>query len=151
MAELPSRRRWLRAIVLLAAGALAACGADDREARRQAAGANPGLPQLLAVAKPDAGRRLFGQCAACHTIGRGAGHRAGPNLHAILGRPIAGDPRYGYTAALEARGGRWTVEAMDAWLQSPARFAPGTKMNYPGMADPLDRADMIAYLRAAGE
>jgi cytochrome c len=35
---------------------------------------------------------------------------------------------------------------MEAWLASPARVAPGTKMIFPGMPDALARADLIAYL-----
>ena len=57
-------------------------------------------------------------------------------------------PRFGYTAALQRIGGRWTPERMDAWLTNPRRFAPGTSMGYPGLADPLARADLIAYLSA---
>jgi cytochrome c len=37
---------------------------------------------------------------------------------------------------------------MDAWLAAPAKFAPRTSMAYPGMRDPLMRADVIAYLQA---
>ena len=36
---------------------------------------------------------------------------------------------------------------MDRWLTNPARVAPGTTMGFPGIADPLERADVIAYLQ----
>ncbi|WP_343228415.1 c-type cytochrome [Sphingomonas yunnanensis] len=131
---------------------LAGCGDGDVAARRKALAANPTLATRLAAADAGRGARLFGQCAACHTIGAAAGDRNGPNLHGAMGAPVAGvSPRYGYTAALRGRGGRWTDAAMDAWLTDPAAVAPGTAMRFPGVRDPLDRADLIAYLHRQSE
>ncbi|PZO79639.1 MAG: cytochrome C [Sphingomonas hengshuiensis] len=144
--------RVMLAALLLAALLLAGCGGGDgdRAGRLARAGASPDLPALLRVADADAGRRAFGQCAACHTIGAGGQALAGPNLHAILGRPVAGDPRFGYTQALKDHGGRWDDARMDAWLAAPARVVPGTRMAFAGVRDPMERADLIAYLRSAG-
>ncbi len=136
---------------LLGGLALAGCSDGDREARRQAAGPDPSLSALLRVASPEAGGRLFGACAACHTIGKGGGNRAGPNLHGIMGQPIAANPSFGYSYALKSVSGSWTPKRMDAWLAGPARVAPGTSMIFQGMRDPLDRADMIAYLQAQSD
>ncbi|MGK6322657.1 c-type cytochrome [Sphingomonas sp. DT-51] len=139
-----------RAAALLSvslAGLLAGCGDGDVAARRRALGPRATLAQRLAAADAGRGRRLFGTCAACHTIGAGAGDRDGPNLHGVTGAPIAGvSPRFGYTAALRARGGTWDDAALDAWLADPAAVAPGTAMRFAGVRDPLDRADLIAYL-----
>ncbi|MBB3695461.1 c-type cytochrome [Sphingomonas sp. BK580] len=141
-----SARRVPLAVAALAL--LAGCGDGDVAARRTALGANPTLAARLAAADADRGARLFGQCAACHTIGAGAGDRNGPNLRGVMGAPVAGvSPRFGYTAALRARGGRWTAAAMDNWLADPAAVAPGTAMRFAGVRDSLDRADLIAYLR----
>lgn len=138
--------RWR---TMLACLLLAACSGDDREARRRAAGPSPDLAVLLRVANVDSGERLFGRCAACHAIRRGATDRNGPTLFGVMGAPVAQvSARFGYTAALQRAGGRWTPARMDAWLASPQRFAPGTSMGFPGLADPLDRADVIAYLQA---
>ena len=130
---------------------LAGCGdgGADRAARLSAAGPNPDVAALLRVADAGTGERLFNACAACHAIRKGAPDRNGPNLFGAMGAPVAGvSPRFGYTAALQRIGGRWTPERMDAWLTNPRRFAPGTSMGYPGLADPLARADLIAYLSA---
>lgn len=128
---------------------LVGCGDGEREARRAKLGPDPSLEARMTVADPSAGASLFGPCAACHTIGRGGADLAGPNLHAIMGAPVGRrHDRYGYTAALRAVGGVWSDEAMDAWLASPARVAPGTKMIFPGMPDALARADLIAYLHS---
>ncbi|WP_264048590.1 c-type cytochrome [Methylobacterium flocculans] len=141
--------RW-RAVAALAA-ALSGCG-DDGAERRQALGANPSLSDALKVASDERGGRLFGRCAACHTIKKGAGDRGGPGLFGVMGTPITGSSRhFAYTGALRSRGGIWSPDRMDAWLASPAKFAPGTSMTFPGIEDALDRADVIAYLRTQSD
>ncbi|WP_062111189.1 c-type cytochrome [Aureimonas sp. AU40] len=143
------RRPPRGAALLLCALFLSGCGDGEREARRAKLGPDPTLEARMAIADPSAGASLFGPCAACHTIGRGGVDLAGPNLYAVMGAPIGRrHDRYGYTAALRAVGGVWSDEAMDAWLADPARFAPGTKMTFPGMPDALARADLIAYLHS---
>ncbi|MGE7206757.1 c-type cytochrome [Sphingomonas sp. NPDC019816] len=138
-------------IALLSTLVLTGCGDGDRAARLKAAGPNPSLDALMKVADADAGARTFGQCLACHTIGKGELDRAGPNLHGIMGKPVAGgSDRYGYTAALKKVGGVWDRPTMDRWLTAPQRFAPGTKMTFAGLSDPLARADVIAYLEREG-
>ena len=143
------RARAGRGLLLFGLLLLSACADDDGAARRRVLGDHPGLDAALRVADPRRGGRLFGQCAACHTIGPGAGDRNGPNLFGVMNKPVASNsPRYGYTAALSALGGTWTPEAMDRWLADPAKVAPGTRMQFSGLADPLDRADVIAYLQS---
>ncbi|KQM65421.1 MULTISPECIES: c-type cytochrome [unclassified Sphingomonas] len=129
---------------------LAGCGGGDadRAGRLRSAGPNPDLTALLRVADVGAGRRAFGQCAACHTIGVGGQSLAGPNLHDIMGRGVASNPRFGYTQALIDHGGRWDAARMDAWLAAPARAVPGTRMAFVGVRDPMERADLIAYLQS---
>lgn len=129
---------------------LAGCGGGDadRAGRLRAAGAGADLATLLRHADSGAGRSAFGQCAACHTIGAGRQALAGPNLHGIMGRAVANDARFGYTQALIEHGGRWDDARMDAWLAAPSRVVPGTRMAFAGVRDPMERADLIAYLRS---
>ncbi|MEA3542878.1 MAG: c-type cytochrome [Pseudomonadota bacterium] len=128
--------------------ALAGCSDDRREERLKAAGPNPSLGALLRVADADAGARKFAACAGCHKATRGAPDMGGPNLYGVYGRPMAQQSaRYSYTAALANAGGRWDAPTLDAWIARPQRVVPGTKMFYPGVSDPLDRADIIAFLR----
>ncbi len=139
------RRLTLIAALLAVAG----CSADDHEARRQRAGPNPDRQALARVASAAAGARRFAACAACHAISPGAPDRNGPNLYGVMGQPIGrNSARFGYTAALQGVGGRWTAERMDRWLADPQAFAPGTAMRYPGVSDPLDRADLIAFIES---
>lgn len=109
------------------------------------------LGTLLAAADPAAGEKLFAKCSTCHTITPGGANGIGPNIHAAMGKPIAGvAPGFAYSAALKEKGGTWTYENMDAWLKSPKAFAPGTKMSFAGLSKPEDRAAMMAYLKSQG-
>lgn len=124
-----------------------ACSGGDKEARRRATGPAPTRAALAAVASASAGAVVFRQCAACHSIGQGVPDRNGPNLFGVMGKPVTqNSQRFGYTAALQNLGGTWTPEKMDAWLANPRKLVPGTTMTFPGLADPLDRADTIAFL-----
>ncbi|MDP4022576.1 c-type cytochrome [Methylobacterium sp. NEAU 140] len=136
---------------LALAAAVAACS-DDAAERRRALGPHPSPGEALRAADAGRGGRLFRQCAVCHAIGKGAVDRDGPNLFGVMGAPVAANsPRFAYTGVLRALGGTWTPERMDAWLAAPAKMAPGTRMAFPGVADPLDRADIIAYLRTQAD
>ena len=42
----------------------------------------------------------------------------------------------------------WTRKNLDAWLQSPTAFMPGTSMRIPGINDPNARQDIITYLES---
>ncbi|RUP20931.1 c-type cytochrome [Methylobacterium sp.] len=141
-------RRPARTVALALALLASACSDDGRE-RRRALGETPTFDDVMRVADAERGGRLFGQCAACHTISPGAGDRNGPGLYDVLGKPVASNSRrYGYTGALRSLGGVWTPELMDLWLSAPAKLAPGTSMSFRGLPDALDRADIIAYLRS---
>ncbi|WP_267386636.1 c-type cytochrome [Sphingomonas sp. GC_Shp_3] len=128
--------------------ALAGCGPRVEHDPRLA---NAPLPERLAAADPRAGSAIFAQCAACHSIAQGTGDRAGPNLYAVPGRAIAqGSPNFNYSAALRSIGGVWTFDRLDAWLTSPAHFAPRTNMMFAGLNDGMDRADVIRFLNDNG-
>lgn len=127
----------------------AACSNEDRAARRRAAGPTPTREALARVASVAAGAALFNRCATCHPIRPQALDRNGPNLFGVMGKPVASNSaRFAYTAALQRAGGTWTPARMDAWLADPQTFAPGTAMTIAGVPDPLDRADLIAFLQA---
>ncbi len=115
------------------------------------AGAAAQLPiaTLLASADPAKGADVFKKCAACHTINAGGAAGIGPNLHGVVGRGL-GATGYGYSDALKGVGGNWDFEKMNAWLLSPRKFAPGTKMTFAGLGNGEDRANVIAYLNSQG-
>ncbi|MBO9622189.1 MAG: cytochrome c family protein [Sphingomonas sp.] len=114
-----------------------------------AAAAEP-IAVRLAKADPAKGADVFKQCTACHTIDQGAASGIGPNLYGTVGKPHGHLPGFAYSDALKSVPGAWTFEALDAWLTSPRKYAPGTKMTFAGLANPQDRANVIAYLNSQG-
>ncbi|NND91395.1 MAG: c-type cytochrome [Granulosicoccus sp.] len=103
-----------------------------------------------AAGNVDAGRKLFGQCAACHAVGKTAGHQFGPMLNGVMERPAASADGYSYSDALKqaAQNGLvWDEPSLDAFLESPMTYVVGTKMAFAGMRDEAQRQDMIAFLQ----
>ena len=43
----------------------------------------------------------------------------------------------------------WNDKTLDRFLTSPLKMVPGSSMTYDGIADPKERADLIAYLKQA--
>jgi cytochrome c len=117
----------------------------------ETSGAAPAAPEvpfdtLLASASADRGAQVAKQCQACHNFQEGAGPKVGPDLYAVVGRPVASVPGFSYSAALKALGGSWTFDALNKWLTKPSADAPGTAMTFAGLSNAKQRADVIAYL-----
>ena len=101
-------------------------------------------------ADPAKGAEVFKQCAACHTIEQGGANGTGPNLWGTMGKAHGIHAGFNYSDGFKAKGGTWTFEDMDLWLQSPRKYAPGTKMTYAGISDPEKRGNVIAYINSMG-
>jgi cytochrome c len=108
------------------------------------------IASRLASADLAAGELSFSKCASCHSINQGGANGIGPNLYNSLGQPHGHVAGFAYSDALKGIAGNWTFEAMDEWLTSPRRYAPGTKMSFAGLSDPQERANVVAYLNAQG-
>jgi len=65
----------------------------------------------------------------------------------VVGRDKGSYPGYTYSAAMKAKGGKWTFADLNSWLTKPSAFVHGTKMAYAGQENPQLRADVIDYLR----
>jgi cytochrome c len=116
------------------------------------------LAAVPAAARADGdavrGERVFDRCIACHSVDPAETGLPGPNLHGVIGRPAASLPDFDYSPAMRAKGAAglaWTVEALDAYLTDPAAFVEHGRMAVNGLARAQDRADVIAYIRRAGE
>ncbi len=106
----------------------------------------PSLASLMAAADPTNGEKLFRNCAACHAVVQGE-NKVGPYLYGVVGRDVGAASGYGsYSGALTAVAQVWTPVELDAFLENPKGYAPGTTMGYAGMRKAEDRADLIAYL-----
>jgi len=108
------------------------------------------IAAFLAGADAGRGADVFKKCTACHTINPGGANGLGPNLHGIMGAPVAGKPGFAYSDALKSKGGSWDWETMSQWLKSPKTFAPGTKMTFAGLSKPEDRANLLAWMNTQG-
>ena len=109
------------------------------------------IASLLGTADAAKGAEVFKKCAACHTADQGGANGIGPNLYATLGEPIGqGKGGFAFSDALKGVGGNWDFDKMNAWLTSPRKFAPGTKMTFAGLPNPQDRANVIVYLNSLG-
>jgi cytochrome c len=106
---------------------------------------------LLAVtgaAAQDAkhGQAVFNtNCAICHSTAPGK-NVMGPSLHGVVGRKAGTVAGFNYSPALQSSGVVWTPANLDAWLASPREFLPRSRMSFPGLHSPADRADVIAFL-----
>jgi len=100
---------------------------------------------LLASADAGKGERVFGKCKACHVLEKGV-NRTGPYLHGVVDRPIGAADGFNYSGALNASGEVWDADTLNAFLENPKGWAPGTTMAFNGLAKPEDRANLIAYL-----
>jgi cytochrome c len=108
------------------------------------------IASLLPTADAAKGAEVFKKCAACHSINSGGAAGVGPNLYGVLGKPLGHQAGFPYSDALKTVGGNWDWDKMNAWLTSPRKFAPGTKMTFAGLSNPEDRANVILYLNSQG-
>lgn len=112
------------------------------------------LTQLPALAQtaPDPqlarGQRLFMRCVACHDVAESKLAKIGPNLKGLVGRPVASQAGFNYTASLKAVGGNWDEAKLAQWLERPTSVAAGTAMVFEGLPSEADRKALIAYLAA---
>lgn len=99
---------------------------------------------------PAKGAKVFNKCKACHMVGENAKNRVGPPLNGIVGQPFGAVEGFKYSASLQdlAEAGRvWDEKTLDAYLKKPRDVVPKGRMVFPGLKDPADRADVIAYLK----
>jgi cytochrome c len=105
-----------------------------------------GSAAASAQGDPAKGEQIYHRCQGCHSIDR---NRIGPMHKGLFGRPAGSVPGFAYTDAMKNSGIVWSEQTLDQFLQGPRQMVPGTKMTYAGVADPQDRADLIAYLKQA--
>ena len=97
----------------------------------------------VAAHAADGAKIFLLQCKTCHQAASSAG---GPSLVGVAGRRVASLGDYAYSSGLKAKDGVWNDASLDAYLTSPAKFAPGTRMP-AALAAATDRAAVIAFLK----
>lgn len=99
---------------------------------------------------PGKGEAAFAQCRSCHQVGQGASDRIGPHLNGIFGRRAGAHEGFRYSddmSMMGADGLTWERNTLDAYLENPKALVSRTRMNFAGLKDAQERADILAYLR----
>ena len=101
-------------------------GADAAESTametQQAAtdGGEGGLGPMIAAATPEAGKKVFKKCGACHTFEQGGANKLGPNLYNVPGRQVAAADGYKYSKGLSEKAGEsWMTLSIWIRLERP--------------------------------
>ena len=105
--------------------------------------------EVYAAADSGKGQSVFGKCRACHKLEDGA-NAVGPHLFGVVDRPVEAADGFGYSGSIAAVAETWDVESLNAFLENPRSFAPGTSMSFSGLPKVEDRANLIAYLATIG-
>lgn len=107
----------------------------------------PAFEEVFANADPAEGEGVFRNCRSCHSIE--GENMTGPHLDGVVGREVAGVDGFSYSGALvESPAETWTPENLDAFLEDPQGYAPGTAMTFNGVRRIEDRANLIAWLQS---
>ena len=108
------------------------------------------LPGIALAQDAAAGAKVFVKCRVCHQIGDGAKNSIGPVLNGVVGRKAGSIPGYNYTPANKESGITWNEATLEEYLKNPRAKVPGTKMTFPGLQDPNDINNVIAFLKQYG-
>ena len=93
------------------------------------------------------GEKIFVQCKACHQIGENAKNAVGPVLNGLFGRKAGMIEGYSYSSANKNSGITWDEATFREYIKDPKAKIPGTKMTFPGLKDPKQIDDIVAYLK----
>ena len=122
---------------------------DEAPVEEEEVEEGPSFEELLAAADVGKGEKVFSKCKACHKLEDGA-NGTGPHLYGIFDRAIASVDGFGYSDVVAGMGGTWGVDELNAFIENPKGYAPGTKMSFKGISKPADRANLIAFLQTIG-
>jgi cytochrome c len=109
------------------------------------------IPALMVKANLEAGREIVKKCISCHNFNKGESNKIGPLLWEVVGRDKGSEAGYGYSKAMQTKGGKWDYESLFAFLRKPSEYVPGTKMSFAGLAKAEDIANVIAFLRSKSD
>ena len=108
-----------------------------------------GASQSFAAGNPAQGQRVFGACAACHSL-RPDQNMTGPSLAGLWNRKAGTlDSFSRYSQALKSANIDWNDTTLDEWIEDPQHLVPGNEMTFAGIKDARQRADLLAFLKQA--
>jgi cytochrome c len=107
-----------------------------------------GLIRPASAQDAAAGEQVFKtNCSICHSV-QPQRNIIGPSLFGVVGRHSGQVPGFHYSEANRSSGLTWDAATLDRYLTSPRQVVPGTLMTFPGLKDPRQRSDVIAFLAA---
>ncbi len=86
-------------------------------------------------------------CTACHSFTKGGNTIFGPNLWGSYGAKAGEEEGYNYSDVLKNSGIFWTDANIIGFLADPKGFLPGTKAQFPGVKNPDEIVDILAYMK----
>ena len=105
------------------------------------------INSFLINASLENGQKISKKCSTCHNYSKDSKSKVGPNLWNIINKPKGEIQGFAYSKALIDHGGKWTYEELNGFIYNPKKYIPGTKMNFAGLKNAQDRADLIYWLR----
>ena len=111
-----------------------------------------GAPSAFAAGDPAKGFQVFkGTCGVCHLArndmsSNDAATKIGPNLYGVVGRKAGSVKRFRYSTAMHDSGVVWTPDMLRRYAHEPQKTIPNVRMAFPGLTNPKDADDVVAYL-----
>lgn len=104
-----------------------------------------GSVHSLAECDIEAGKKQFNKCVACHSVESGV-QLMGPSLHGVMGREVGSLEGFPFSEAMETADFVWTEETLDAFIESPMQYLPGTVMPFGGIRKADQRQALNCYI-----
>jgi cytochrome c len=89
----------------------------------------------------------FAQCAICHKVDKSGTNGIGPNLFGVYNEKAGTKAGFNFSPAMKKWGKKLDEATLDAFLESPQKSVPGTKMAYAGLRDAAKRKAIIDWLK----
>jgi len=106
------------------------------------------LGRLLRNADVAAGEAVARKCVSCHVFEEGGANMTGPVMWDVVGRMAGSVDGFNYSNAMQEYDQPWLFENLNAYLENPRGYMPGTAMSFAGLRREDERINMIAYLQS---